>query len=109
MNYERIKNKIIYDYKKINFNSYDFIIDAILGTGIEGKLREPISTVISLTNNSQAFKVAVDIPSGLNPDTGKACGKAVNADLIVTFHDMKKGLKKHKDKTVVVDIGIPNK
>ncbi|MBN1156153.1 NAD(P)H-hydrate epimerase [Candidatus Woesearchaeota archaeon] len=105
INYEKIRNKIIYDYRNINFNSYDFIIDAILGIGIEGKLREPISTVIDLINKSPAFKVAVDIPSGLNPDTEEV----VDADLIITFHDIKKGLRKHKDKTVIVDIGIPKR
>jgi ADP-dependent NAD(P)H-hydrate dehydratase / NAD(P)H-hydrate epimerase len=106
VNLKRIKDRIITDYRKINFKSYDFIIDAILGTGIEGKLREPIATVINSINNSPAFKVAVDIPSGLNPDTGVVIDKVVDADLIVTFHDIKKGLKKLKDKTVVVDIGI---
>jgi len=60
-----------------------------------------------LINDSKAYKIAVDIPTGLNPDTGEIIDKAVNADLVITFHDIKNGLEKLKDKTVIVDIGIP--
>ena len=91
----------------VDFNTYDIIVDAILGIGIQGMLNGEISAVIDDINNSKAYKVAVDIPTGLNPDTGEVFDKMVNADLIVTFHDMKKGLEKLQDKVVVADIGLP--
>lgn len=127
INYKKIINnpKIQFlNVEDVNFDYYDVIIDAILGTGIEGKLKENISNTIENINNSKAFKVAVDVPTGLNPDTGEVIGKVVDADLIITFHDIKKGLEKfleskipkpfgkseisqkYKNKVVIVDIGI---
>ena len=91
----------------VDFNEYDIIIDAILGIGIHGRLNREISAVIDDINNSKAYKVSVDIPTGLNPDSGEIVDKCVNADLIVTFHDLKKGLEKYQDKTVIADIGLP--
>lgn len=91
----------------VDFNYYDIIIDAIFGTGIQGELKPTLQSAIDAINSSNAFKLSVDVPSGLNPDTGQIFDRAVNADLIVTFHDLKNGLKDLKDKTVVVDIGIP--
>ena len=93
--------------EEVDFNGYDVIVDAILGIGINGRLNREISAVIEYINNSKAHKVSVDIPTGLDPDSGEIIDKCVNADLIVTFHDLKKGLEKFKDKTVVVDIGLP--
>jgi NAD(P)H-hydrate epimerase len=90
-------------------NDSDVIIDAIFGTGITGKIREPEATAIDLINESNAFVVATDIPSGLDPDTGEA-EKAVRADLTVTFHKAKRGLLKKEayvGELVVADIGIP--
>ncbi|MHC1611067.1 MAG: NAD(P)H-hydrate dehydratase [Candidatus Methanospirareceae archaeon] len=90
-------------------NDSDVIIDAIFGTGITGRIREPEATAIDLINKSNAFVVAIDIPSGLDPDTGEA-EKAVRADLTVTFHKAKRGLLKREDyvgELVVTEIGIP--
>ncbi len=92
---------------EVDFDEYDIIVDAILGIGIQGRLNREISAVIEDINNSKAYKVSVDIPTGLDPDTGDVVEKCVNADLIVTFHDLKKGLEKFQDKTVVADIGLP--
>ena len=92
---------------KVNFGDYDIIVDAILGIGIQGKLNKEISAIIDDMNNSKAYKVSVDIPTGIDPDTGFVADKCVNADLIVTFHDLKKGLEKMQDKVVVADIGLP--
>jgi len=92
--------------EEVDFGEYDIIVDAILGIGIQGRLNKEISAVIDNINNSKAYKVSVDIPTGLDPDTGVVIDKCVNADLIVTFHDLKKGLEKLQDKTVVADIGL---
>ena len=121
---ERLKQEAEANFRKIEFNeriqlfsdpdqtdfdSYDIIIDAMLGIGASGELKEPIRSTVDLINDSKAFKIAVDIPTGLNPDTGEIIDRSINADLIITFHDIKPGLGKLKDKAVVVDIGIPKK
>jgi len=96
------------EIKKIIKNA-DIIIDGIFGTGIKGKINEPHSSIIDAINGSKAYKVAVDVPSGLDPDTGKIHDKCVKADATVTFHRMKKGLSKKGicGKIVVEPIGIP--
>lgn len=83
--------------------SPDVIIDAMLGTGISGPPKEPVRSFVRKINRSRAFKLSVDVPTGLDPGTGR--GTAVRADLVVTFHKMKKGLL--KSKTKVAGIGIP--
>ena len=95
------------DFEDLNFGDYDIIIDAMLGTGSKGRLKEPISAVVDKINKTKAYKIAVDIPTGMDPDTGKIADKAVKADLILTFHDLKKGLEDYQHKTQVIDIGIP--
>lgn len=92
----------------VDFDEYDIVVDAILGIGIRGRLNREISAIIDDINNSKAYKVSIDVPTGLDPDTGVIVEKCVNADLIVTFHDLKKGLEKIQDKVVVVDIGLKN-
>lgn len=91
-------------------NSASIIIDGIFGIGIKGKIREPHSSIIDAINQSRAYKVAVDVPSGLDPDTGKVHDKCVKANATITFHRMKKGLPKRKNlcgKIAVERIGIP--
>ena len=93
-----------FDYKA------DIIIDGILGTGISGEIREPYSSAINFINSSDSFKFAVDVPSGLDPDTGNTANIVVKADLTVTFHKMKKGMPKSNDlcgEIIVEKIGIP--
>src|SRR3989338_6295328 len=55
---------------EVDFDAYDIIIDAILGIGIQGNLNKEISAVIDDINNSKSYKVSIDIPTGLDPDTG---------------------------------------
>lgn len=90
-------------------NEAKIIIDGIFGTGIRGRISEPHSSVINAINRSKAYKVAVDVPSGLDPDTGEIHDKCVKADATVTFHRMKKGLPKKSvcGKIIVEPIGIP--
>ncbi len=83
----------------------DVIIDAIFGTGVHGKIRALESTAIELINASSAFVISVDVPSGMDPDTGMG-EKRVYPDVIITFHKMKKGLLDAPN-VKVVDIGIP--
>jgi len=90
----------------------DVVIDAIFGTGLRGRIASPYKEVIEAMNSTDAFKVAVDVPSGLNPDTGEIHGVAVKADITVTFHAPKPGLLKHGvdeyiGELIVEPIGIP--
>jgi ADP-dependent NAD(P)H-hydrate dehydratase / NAD(P)H-hydrate epimerase len=87
------------------------VVDAILGTGTNGNLREPVSSAVDIINKSNGIVVAVDVPTGLNPQTGKVDHKAVEADFTTTFHKLKNGIKNGDIKYVgtvnVCDIGIP--
>ncbi|WP_445474351.1 NAD(P)H-hydrate dehydratase [Methanococcoides methylutens] len=88
----------------------DIIVDALLGTGISGKLREPESTMIDLINDSGKAVIAVDVPSGFDPDGGDI-DKAVIADITLTFHEMKTGLttpfaREYTSEVKVVNIGV---
>ena len=93
-----------------HLDEFDIIIDGILGTGISGKIREPQSSAITYINKSNAFKLAVDVPSGVDPDTGDKNSPHVIANMTVTFHRMKVGMPKAKDvcgEIFVEKIGIP--
>jgi NAD(P)H-hydrate epimerase len=68
------------------------VLDALLGTGLTGEVREPYASVIAAINASGLPVAAVDIPSGLCADTGRVLGSAVRADLTVTFIGLKLGL-----------------
>ena len=88
----------------------DIIIDALLGTGTKGKLKPPITQMVDYINKVKAFKIAVDVPTGIDSDTGETLGSAVKADLTLTFHKSKVGLEKaknHVGELIVKDIGLP--
>jgi len=69
----------------------DIILDALLGSGSSGELKEPYNSIVTALNKIYSFKVAVDIPTGLNADTGFT-ETVFNADLTVTLGEYKKGL-----------------
>jgi len=80
----------------------DIIVDAMLGVGVKGDLREPYETVVHLINSSEKKVISADVPTGLGNS------EAVKPNLTVTFHDVKEGMsKKNSGKIVVADIGIP--
>jgi NAD(P)H-hydrate epimerase len=84
----------------VNIRPYDegellgvgVIVDAMLGTGLGGEVRDAYREAIEAVNVSGAPVLAVDIPSGLCSDTGRVLGAAVRADLTVTFIGLKRGL-----------------
>ena len=102
--------------KLISGNTFDFnfkpdiIIDGILGTGITGEIREPYASAINYINETNCFKFAVDVPSGLDPQTGETANIYTKCDMTITFHKMKQGIPKRKDLTgdlFAEKIGIP--
>ncbi|TWT62773.1 NAD(P)H-hydrate epimerase [Rubinisphaera italica] len=96
-----------------SFDGAEWIMDAMLGTGIHGEVREPFASMISLINAAQSNKLAIDLPSGLDADSGEILGCCVNATATVTFAANKNGLRKNKGPQQtgdihVVGIGIPD-
>jgi NAD(P)H-hydrate epimerase len=89
--------------------SADLVVDAIFGTGVRGEIRDPYAIAIRMINAARAKRVAVDIPSGLDPLTGETADTTVRADITLTLHRPKTGLRGKKEYTgelVVVPLGI---
>ncbi len=75
-----------------NIEACELVFDALLGTGLDREPAGDYGAAVDLINRSGKAVVAVDIPSGLNADTGVAIGRAVEADMTVTFIGAKRGL-----------------
>jgi len=128
-----IPTETVTDAADLALDDPDVIVDAMLGSGITGALREPERTAARLANGSDAAVVAIDVPSGIDADTGAPSGidadtgapsgsgagsggpaesddadaVRVEADRVVTFHDEKPGLAALDAAVTVADIGIP--
>lgn len=93
-------------------NNYNILVDALFGTGLAGEVREPFKTLIQGVNNLNKTVVSVDIPSGLDCNTGKILGVAIKATKTVTFAASKKGFYSedgphYTGEVLVTDISIP--
>lgn len=104
----------VFDEERLSYEikAADIIIDAIYGTGIHGTVREDGYNVISLINDNAKYVMSVDIPSGVNADTGEVCGICVHADKTVTFAAWKLGMllypgADYTGEVVCSDISIP--
>jgi ADP-dependent NAD(P)H-hydrate dehydratase / NAD(P)H-hydrate epimerase len=92
--------------------SSDIIIDGIFGTGLKGKIQSRVKEVIDLINSLKKYTISIDIPSGLDGETGEILGSCIKADKTVTFVLPKKGLTiypgcDYTGELVIADIGIP--
>ena len=117
--FHRMKGEVIpvpssKDYQKVkkDLEKADLLIDAIFGTGLDAEVRGYYREVIDHLNTLQKPIVAIDIPSGLDANTGKPLGTAIRASLTVTFGLPKVGLlispgPDYVGKLKVIDIGIP--
>ncbi len=89
------------------------VIDALLGTGFTGEVRSPTSLLIEAVNSAaKRGVVAIDVPSGLDCDTGRPSNATIRADLTITFVATKTGLTKpeassYVGRVEVADIGVP--
>jgi len=100
----------IYDSSLIPDIKAQVVVDALLGIGLKGAPRPPIRQLVTKINETKAFCIAVDVPTGIDSDSGEVLGEVIEADLTVTFHKPKPGLEKAKKYTgevVVADIGLP--
>jgi NAD(P)H-hydrate epimerase len=90
----------------------DLIVDGLLGTGTRGQVREPFAAVIRAVNEAaQAAVLAIDIPSGLDCDTGRPLGPTIRADHTVTMAALKEGFRRPEARdytgdVTVADIGV---
>jgi NAD(P)H-hydrate epimerase len=92
----------------------DWIVDALFGTGSSGPPRAPFNKTIQVMNDHPAKKFAVDLPSGLDCDTGEAADPTFRADYTATFVAPKVGFQQPSAKKVLgvvhsIDIGVPQK
>ena len=87
------------------------IVDGLLGTGIKGKLQTNIKRAIEIINESKGIKISVDVPSGMDPQTGQVDDLAVIPDYTISFHKIKTGVRNADEEVVgglvTADIGIP--
>lgn len=94
-------------------SSAELIIDAMLGTGAKGNPQEPFASWIELANRRQAYRVSIDVPTGLNAETGEIGLPTFRADSTLTFVALKPAFKLEKalptiGELTVLPIGIPN-
>lgn len=105
-NYRRAKSVGIKIYGGDKFeellNECDAIIDAMLGVGIKGQLREPYKGIVETLNKSRKFILSIDVP------TGFGCDISLKPNMTVTFHFIKEGMNEENcGKIILADIGIP--
>ncbi|PAP77022.1 NAD(P)H-hydrate dehydratase [Rubrivirga marina] len=101
------------DVRQVANAPADLVVDALLGIGVTGELREPARALCAWLNRAGAPVVALDVPSGLDATTGRAAEDSVRADLTVAFGGIKTGLLLGDGPTlagevVTVEIGIPD-
>ena len=99
------------DWKEVQWNCYELIVDAIFGIGLTRDVGGDYAKIIESVNNSSAKVMAVDIPSGIDAKTGKVQGISIKADKTVTFGYQKLGLvfypgRDYAGKVKVADIGF---
>lgn len=114
LNLERLKPydiDIIKDQNKAFDESSDWIIDAVFGTGFVGKLSDEVAHIMTLANQTTAYRIALDLPTGLNCDSGELAKSTFKANLSYTFaaykpaHFMANG-KEVCGEIICIDIGI---
>jgi len=99
-------------WREIDACKPDLVVDAILGTGISSELRGLIKTIVEGLNKRELDITAVDMPTGLNSDTGAPMGAAVKATRTITLAFQKVGLEKKEaagycGELIVSGIGLP--
>lgn len=116
-NYERMDDIEIWPFDEISaaqeaeILACDIVVDALYGTGFHGALRPAGLRAAYMMNQASGHVCALDLPSGINADTGEVAQGAARAELTITFHARKQGQTApeaalHCGEIVVVDIGI---
>ncbi|KJS79885.1 MAG: hypothetical protein JM58_19495 [Peptococcaceae bacterium BICA1-8] len=110
--WHNIENENSLHLLRLSLHYTDIIIDALYGTGFNGSIQGLAKKVIEIINENSSLTLAVDVPSGLDADSGKVQGSCIKADVTLTFQLPKLGLVvqsgyKYTGKLKVVDISIP--
>lgn len=118
LQYTDVERSILPDGPDVSFtqaiSDAEWVLDALLGTGVTGSIRAPFDAVIDSINQHAKQVAAVDIPSGLDCDTGETLGPCVKADRTWTFVAPKVGFPvssgpTHIGEIFTVDIGVPGR
>lgn len=112
VNLERLPGEPPQPFDAGSLQGSSVVVDALLGTGFSGAVREPLAGAIRAINGCGAPVVACDVPSGVDASSGEVEGDAVHAGVTATFHGSKVGLHVNPGKELageveVVEIGIP--
>ena len=94
---------------KIDFSKYDLVVDALFGIGLHKQLKGPYLELIEVAAGSGIKTVSIDIPSGIDSDTGEVLGAAIRANYTITFNYKKPAHIKalgYVGFVVVKDIGL---
>lgn len=96
----------------VNLHNYDIVIDGLFGIGLQRPLEGPIAALVDACNGAELPVVAIDIPSGVDADSGAVRGTAIRARTTVTFHRAKPGHylypgRAQRGRLVIADIGLP--
>ncbi|MFB6200582.1 MAG: NAD(P)H-hydrate dehydratase [Halorhabdus sp.] len=102
-----VETRTVSDSTAFDLDDPAVIVDAMLGTGIAGALREPVATAAEAINAADSTVVSLDVPSGLDATVGTLAEGAVQPDRVVTFHKPKPGLDDLDAPVEVADIGVP--
>lgn len=99
-----------YDIMKFCLEEYDLCLDAVFGNGLKRNLEGDIKEIISLVNKKAKNIVSIDIPSGLDANTGEILGISVKANKTIAIHNIKIGMENSKTtgEIEVIKIGIPS-
>ncbi|MFT6779927.1 MAG: hydroxyethylthiazole kinase-like uncharacterized protein yjeF, partial [Paraglaciecola sp.] len=99
------------EFTEPNYSQYDVLVDALLGTGVTGEVKTTFQSVIQQINQTGTPVLSIDLPSGMQANTGQALPLCVKADVTVTFVATKPGLvsgigKEFCGKLVFADLGV---
>ncbi len=112
--YKRVGGIFSYIDKDYKFPEADVLVDAVFGIGLKTILREDRAALLKAADKmNYTHVIAIDIPSGINADTGVLMGAGIHADTTITFGRTKTGLVKamgieYSGEVIVKDIGIPD-
>ncbi|AWB26312.1 NAD(P)H-hydrate dehydratase [Halococcoides cellulosivorans] len=102
-----VERRAVGDSRDLALDDPDVIVDAMLGTGITGELREPVASAAQTIQDTDATVIAADVPSGLDAATGDCAPGTPVPDRVVTFHRPKPGLSALDAPVETADIGVP--
>lgn len=98
-------------FAELDYAQFDVLVDALLGTGITGEVKPPFLSVINQINQAKIPVLSIDLPSGMQANTGQALPACVKADVTVTFIATKPGLvsgigKEFSGKLIFADLAV---